>query len=475
MASDYNQSFNTIFRWQFLSTVIITVIQLITIVLLGRLLEYKELGAFALFQIIFRFALYCLEPGMFFSIIQKHESNSSLIRKLFSWQFVYLLSSCIVLVFLSLYSETFKEVHGVLLVNCFVILILIGSGSFLHSKLIQQFKQKEIAISQIIAYLFELILVIGLCSFYNPLLVFSYGIIVRYLVFYGMCLIYYYFLAKSSNTEIQKTSTKDHLQQNHYNIASQILSYLQGQYDTFIIISLFGLSTLGGYILTTEISFVIFSKVNPLFNKAILPVVSKSINDKNGENNIISESFTNYFILIALSYCGFWIFRSDLFLLAYPEKVDELSYYASILLPIAFCKALNNIMNSYLLAIGEARKIFYWNVILLVSNYSVFAIFFFQKYELHTFLVFSLLYTILSTMIVSYVLSRELKRKEIQWKGIEAKAIMNIILIIIVLYFIHVFIPSTLLAISMALIFTLVMLYILERKRFLSWLSLSII
>lgn len=475
MTSDYNQSFNTIFRWQFLSTVFITLIQLATIVLLGRFLEYKELGSFALFQLIFRFALYSLEPGMFFSLIQKHESSQQLVKRLFLWQSLYIITAIVSLFFLVYTTTSLNELQGTLLINCFVILVIIGFGAYLQSILIQNFQQKEIAIAQVAGYASELILVIFFCGLYNPVLVFSFGIIIRFLVFYSICLFYYVTNKSNSNFEQHEANIVEHTKQSNYNIASQVLSYFQGQYDTFIIISLFGLSTLGGYILTTEISYVIFSKINPLFNKAIIPVVSKTMKDNVSSSEIIKESFTNYLFIILLCYCGLWVFRAEIFTIAYPDKFIELSYYAAYLLPIALCKAINNIMNSYILAIGEARKIFYWNIILLIANYTVFYFFYTYRYSLDTFLKFSLIYSLLSTIVVGLLLRRELNLKNIIWDGLYLKPLLNLILIIIALFVIHKYIINSWLAFILATISTLSLLYFLEKKRILSWLKLTVI
>lgn len=71
---------NSTFRWQLLATMVIAIIQIITLVLLGRILGFKDLGSFAILQVTFRFALAAFEPGMFFSIVQQHESSPKLIQ-----------------------------------------------------------------------------------------------------------------------------------------------------------------------------------------------------------------------------------------------------------------------------------------------------------------------------------------------------------------------------------------------------------
>ena len=118
-------SFNLIFRWQLLSTLYISLIQLATLVLLGRYLEMKELGAYAVFSIVFRFALYSLDPGMFFGIIQRHEYAPSLSRRLMRSQLFYMAASILVFGGLYLFTGLGKETGAVILANSLLMILII--------------------------------------------------------------------------------------------------------------------------------------------------------------------------------------------------------------------------------------------------------------------------------------------------------------------------------------------------------------
>ncbi|MCC6817140.1 MAG: oligosaccharide flippase family protein [Saprospiraceae bacterium] len=474
--TDLHQKFNSIFRWQFFSISVISVIQLITIILLGRLLEYKELGSFALFQIVFRFALYCLDPGMFFSVVQKHESNLKLVQKLFVLQLVYVIISYLVLGLLSIFSDSFKELYGSLLINCFLIIIIIGIGSYFQSKLVQKFRQREIAIFQTLGYLAELLFVIVFCTKFNPVLVFSYGIILRFLIFYMLCFILVWNKSNCMETqELLNNTSRDHLEQNHYNIASQILSFFQGQYDTFIIISLFGMSTLGGYILTTEISYVIFSKLNPIFTKAIIPTVSKSMDDLLMASKLIENSMNNFLLISGLLYGFFWIFRLELFSFLFKDKSTDLSYYAIFLFIVAFSKSVNNIINSYFLALGFAKRIFHWNILLLIFNYLIFGIFYFFKLDLDIFLKFSVIYSLTITGIVYILLRKVILFCNIPEIKIQIRPLIIFLTCIIIMSGLHNFVLNTMISLCLSIISVLLILYNFERDRLNSWLKLKVI
>ncbi|MEP7196636.1 MAG: oligosaccharide flippase family protein [Saprospiraceae bacterium] len=474
--SEHSHFFNKIFRWQLYATVYISLIQLVTIILLGRYLPYKELGSFALFQIVFRFALYSLDPGMFFSIIQKHEYNWELIKLLLRKQLLYIIFSALGLVFIMLFTTTFNEIHPIITANCFVIILLIGIGSYAQSKLVVDFRQKEIVIAQMIAYSAELIFLVILCNYYNPMIIFTFGVVLRFVLFYGICFLFQLQQQKIEQTyQVLKEDVKSHFTQSKFNIWSQILSFVQGQYDTVIIIVLFGLPVLGGYILVTEISYMIFAKINPLFNKAIIPVVSKSFLNKSNTSTIISESLISYSYLIFILYLLFWNFRSELFQFAYPEKYQDLVYYASFLIPIALCKAMNNILVSYLVALSESRKIFYWNIIILIINYTIILCFYLFKGSLNNFLIMGLGYGILSLLTIYFLMNQILEDKNIQLSLSINKWFILILIMFMLVYIIKIWVGYFFISMILSIICILILLYIFEKERVTKWCKLSIV
>ena len=76
----YFNLINNTFKWQLFATLYITILQVATLILLGRYLDNTALGSFAVFQMIFRMALAIFDPGMFFSVVQKHEVSSKLLK-----------------------------------------------------------------------------------------------------------------------------------------------------------------------------------------------------------------------------------------------------------------------------------------------------------------------------------------------------------------------------------------------------------
>ncbi len=473
---EYSHFFNKIFRWQLFSTLYISLIQLVTIILLGRFLEYKELGAFALFQIVFRFAMYTLDPGMFFSIIQKHESSNKLTRILYKYQIQIILVSCILLSILWNFTNQISGIAWPLALNAILIITIIGFGAFAQSILVKTFRQKELVLAQMAGYTIELLVVLIFCRIYNPVLVFTSGILIRFAVFYLICYLAIVRNRISINLEHNVSEdTKSHIDLSKYNIASQIIGFIQGQYDTVIIIGMFGLSTLGGYILMTEISYMLFAKINPIFNKSILPVVSKSFKDGANTSYIIVESAVSYLYIILILYGLFWLYKDFIIHLAYPDKQSDLIYYAMFLIPIAFIKSLNNIMVSYIQSLGETKSIFIWNIVLMIFNYLVLIVLFILKVKLDTFLWISLIYTFLTFFALIKLFHNkliQLKIGSIRWP---LNSLYFIIFIVTVLGLTRFFIGHNVLALSLSMGLLLFGLYYFERDRLQNWFRFSVL
>ncbi len=468
--------FNSIFRWQLGLTIYIGVIQLITLILLGRFLPFKELGAYAIFSIVFRFALYSLDPGMFFSIIQRHESSKVVVRKIFRLQFLYILIGILAFLFIA-YLYKLNEIIGpVILLNSISIIVIIGIGAYIQSKLIQKFRQREIALSQMMAYTVELIFVLFMCKFFQPIEVFSSGVVLRLFIFYSVGSILLWKLGGLKETDaLEAISAKVHMEQSKYNIWSQIISFVQGQYDTIVIVGLFGLSTLGKYILMTELSYMIFAKINPVFNKAIIPVVSKAFKEKEDVTLIIKESLTSFIYLMFTLYFVFWIYSRDWLTWAYPDKAYELFYFALYLIPIAFLKSVNNIVISYIVAFGESKKVFYWNIGILLFNYIALGLFYLLKGSLFSFLIFGVVYTFLSTLVLFILLKKLLKVHNISFSLNKSQLGLVIMLLSLGAYICKYLFSNIAISVIALLILVFILFYAFERERLKRWINLSII
>lgn len=467
-------SFNWIFRWQLLSTIYISLIQLITLILLGRLLPLKALGAYAIFSIVFRFALYSLDPGMFFSLIQQHISANHLFRRLLVRQWFYIFISVFIFGIIWLLTDMSRNTGSMIMINSFLMIIIIGTGASVQSQMVRDFRQREIVFAQMIAYTIELIFVLMAVAYYDAVIIFSCGVVLRFIIFYGIS---WFFISDKSTVadEVSLEEMQKMEQSSHYNIWSQILSFVQGQYDTVIIVGLFGLSTLGGYILMTEISYMIFAKINPLFNRAIIPVISKALLRRENVDELTRESLRSFLYINFTLYWFFWMYRTEVIQLAYPDKSADLIYYATFLVPVAFARSINNILISYLLSLGETKRIFIWNIAILIINYLVIILFYLLKGSLDNFLWFGIGYGLISAIALWLLFIRLFKMHNVAIGVFHAKQVSSFALITLSVWACHSMIPNFILSLCCSMFLIFLVFYFLEKQRLMNWLKLSMV
>ncbi|MBK9271025.1 MAG: oligosaccharide flippase family protein [Saprospiraceae bacterium] len=467
------RSINSTFRWQFASSVFITIVQVVGLVLLGRYLDFKELGAYALFQIAFRFALYVFEPGMYFSIVQKHSSNSKLLGLLTKKQIWYLWIPVILVFAGSIWSEDVRSWR--IIIAAILVIWCIGLGSLFHNLLILYNKQKEIAKFQSIAYFLEFIWILSLIRWIDPLTVFVFGVVLRYILFYGFC-----FWEEKKVQRIQLEISDEeikhqHIQPGKSNMLSQALSFVQGQYDTVLITVLFGLNVLGPYNLATEYSYLAFSKINPLFHKAFFPHLSKAHKNKEDTATLIQKSITQFLFVMLPIYMLLWVNRNTLLNLAYGQKSEELAWMAGMILMIAFIKSVNNQFTTFLLALGKAGFILKLNLWIFISNYIICILFYFLKIELGVFLIFSILYSSLYLGIGIYYLQSILKCPQLLVNSSTLQVVLSAFIGFLITFGLVMWQGNNLFSLSFSVITFALLLYILNKDRVTDLLQLRIL
>ncbi|MDQ3142601.1 MAG: oligosaccharide flippase family protein [Bacteroidota bacterium] len=403
----YGEHINYIFKWQVASTLLVVLFQIVGIVLVGRFLDLKNLGIFTLFQIVFRFGLLIFDPGMFHSIVQRYETSKSLIKLLYRYQLGIVSVLLILMIGTYYWIIQGNSENNILLILSIFCLVGVAIGSYFHNVLILHLKQDKISYAQILSYVLELIALLLLLNYVSALLAFSISLCIRLFIFYLGCFI---FSASISIDKVQNESlvkTDAHVNFGLYHMLNQGLSFLQGHYDTVLLTLLFGLSVIGPYNLSCEIGFLIFSKINPIFNKTHFPIISKARKEENPIQGIISYTFSQFLFILIPLYILFWANADWILTLAFGAKAEIILFFTRFILVVAMLKAINNMLFSYIMALGESRILFFWNVAIVLINYMICLIFFWIRIEMHTFLWFSMAYSLVVVCIMLYILNRK--------------------------------------------------------------------
>ena len=463
---------NLTFRWQFLSSVFVTILQLTALVLLGRYLDFRELGAYALFQIIFRFALYVFEPGMFFSLVQRHEYGTPLVNTLIRKQVIILLISLALLG--GLFFLDLNDDLRTIILPGIVLMLVIGLGALPHSKLILMARQREIAWIQAVSYLAEFIWIISAIKLADRALPIFISLLIRYIFYYGLC----FLVSLRTEMRIPQAEIADiptrHIKPSRDQVLSQLLSFLQGQYDTLLITGLFGMNVLGPYNLATEYSYLAFSKINPLFHKATFPFLSKTIRLGGDSVSIVRNNLSSYLLVMLSVYILLWPHREGLLSLAYLEKSTELARMAAFILVVALIKAVNNILTGYLLAYGAASWVLKWNLVLTIVNYLVCGIFWWIQIKLEVFLIFSIVYSLIFMFAGAYFLQKFCMKGNSILDFNILSVMLCVLPIWIACFSIEHFVTHPLWSVFLSGLATLFLIFVFQKQRLLDLLHLKI-
>lgn len=380
------------FRWQLMSSVYLTALQLVVMVYLGKLLGYQQLGVYAVFQIIFRLALALLEPGMFVSAIQRIELTPRIFGRLSRLQFftgltgIVLIASFYVIESKYWYENSFVAIMALLLFGT------IAVGSRYTSMLTRMLRQRELGIAQISGATAEFIVILGLLRTFEPLSIFTVALFIRFLIYYLMAYGYYHRIKTScftiSNHEIN--DEKDHIRFSSYQMVNQGLSFIQGNFDSVLIISMFGLSVLGPYNLSSELCYLLFSKINPIFNKAVFPVLARHQQDDLERQDILRESALSHALVCISLYVIVYVHLQDLIPMVFQDPEGKVLLFSKFICLMAMIRSVNNFTFNNLLALGESRNLLRWNVFILLFNYAFIATIIFLKTSVVTFLLINI-------------------------------------------------------------------------------------
>lgn len=377
---------NQMFRWQLGSSLYLTVLQIAVIVFLGRFLGYREMGIYAIFQLIFRLAVALFEPGMYVSIVQKKNWSQDILQALNKWQMrIAGLAFLLLLCFFAIEGNYYRENHWILIIGL-VLFLVIAWGSRYTAILTRQLHQKQISLAQIIGSSVEFLCLLSFIWYYDPMWVFPLCFLFRFLVFYAFCIFYTYQNGTEIPDSINVTEKSEHVKFSSYQLINQGLSFIQGNFDTVLILAVFGLQTLGPYNFASELSYLLFSKINPIFNRVVFPVLAKHQENSGERQYIISEAMLSHALVCLGLYLLLFFHLPEIVKLLFNDAEGKILIFSKFICIMAIIRSVNNMAFSQLLALGASRKLLHWNLAVLIFNYVFIFIIYWIGAEITTFL-----------------------------------------------------------------------------------------
>ena len=353
-------------KWTTVSTIIVTVIQLLQLSILTRFLAPTDFGLMAIVMVVIGFSQAFLDMGISNAIIYKQTITSEQLSTLY-WLNVVM--GCILFALISaaspLVSLFYKEPELTKLI------ILVGL-TFLIQPFGQQFMvlwQKEMRFAEmskidIVTKLLSLVVSVFSAYLGNGVYALVYGTLAaamsQTILFVAMGL-------KEHRPQLlfRWGEIRDFVGFGAYQMGERTVNYFNLQIDVIIIGKLLGTEALGVYNIAKQLIMRPSQIVNPIITKVTFPAMAKVQNDMatlkrvylQTINYLSSVNFPVYAMMIVLTpEIVFFLFGTK-WMAAVPI-VQVLSLYGAV-------RSTGNPIGSLLLAKGKANLAFYWNLGLL--------------------------------------------------------------------------------------------------------------
>lgn len=354
-------------KWTTVSTITLTVVNILKISVLARFLDKSDFGLMALVTFVLGFMNLFMDLGLTSAIlhcqvITKKEYASlywiNIFLSLLLFGLVIILSPFIA----NLYNEPELKV-----------LIPIMSISIMFSAIGSQFRtieQKELHFR----YLGLVEIISAICGLVTGvfLAVFGYGI---YSLVYGSLMTYaisnIIFFVKGIISHgmlfhFRFRETKSFLRIGIYQVGGQIINYFTRDFDILIIGKFMGSEVLGGYSLAKQLVRSPMSIIDPIINKVGVSIFPKYQNNikllrLNFLKIVESKAIINAFLYTSIS-----ILAVPLVKMFYGNMYISIVPYVQLFTILIFLRSMGSIVGIIVITTGRTNYEFYWNIIVSI-------------------------------------------------------------------------------------------------------------
>lgn len=354
-------------KWTGISTLLITVIQIVQFALLGKQMSISQFGLVGMITTIVVFAQIVLDLGFGSAVIQKEEVSFKTLSTLF-W--LNMIAGLVVFLILFLSSPLIamyfhrKELTDLIHLLAMMFLIApIGQQS-------QYLLQKELrfnllgaieAVSTFISFLSLVILIVSI----SPI----YAYVISQVVLYGLKGILYFICYQRKwrpSFVFDLSGCRDFLSFGAFQLFSRIVNRIGSNMDVILIGRFMGEEALGIYNLAYQIVTIPVLKINPIITRVAFPVFAKNQQSQTALNEGFLHmtkllSLVSFPLLMGLTAVSN-VFIPSIFGQKWMEAVPILQ----IMSIVGILRVLMNPNGSIILAKGKANIAFYWDAGVLV-------------------------------------------------------------------------------------------------------------
>jgi O-antigen/teichoic acid export membrane protein len=356
-------------KWTGLSTVIITVVQLLQFAILARLLAPSDFGLMSMIMVVIVLSQVFVDMGISSAIIHKQNITRNELSSLY-WLnlLVGLLVFGIVLSLTPVIASFFNEPRlKELLVYVSFIFLIIPIGQQFQFLMQKELKFNELAKIEIVSVVSGSFSSIALAFFGYGVLSLIWGQIITsaikslYLAFIG-------WKQWRPSFHFRKSDLEGFIDFGLYQMGSRIVQYIASNIDYMLIGRYLGKEALGVYSLAYQLITIPVTKINPIITKVAFPVFSLNQDD----NKVLSKGFLDMTKMLAVVtfpiLVGLIAIADILVPVVFGEKWNNSIFVIQILSVLGILRVLMNPNGSVLLAKGKANLIFIWDLFVALIN-----------------------------------------------------------------------------------------------------------
>ncbi|RNF39520.1 MOP flippase family protein [Planococcus salinus] len=352
-----------------LSTIITGVLQLIQLIVLGRVLGPEVFGIIALIQIVIQFAHMYMDMGITDAIIQKKKISQVELSSLYWFSIVvgfimfgllFLISPLIAGAFQQPQLKELVQVIG-------ISFVIIPFGLQFQTLATKNLEFANISKHEIISTFIGVTVTIILASYFN---FGAWSLVVGHIVmtvFRTAPWVVIGFVNPATRPTLQFSwsAVKGSVSFGMYRLGTNTANYFNTKIDQIIIGMMMGPQILGFYSMAMNLIMQPIQKLNPMITKVSFPVFSKIQHEKarlqKGYLFIIKVIMT----LNAPMFGGLIVLAPFLIPVLLGGEWSNIVPIVQILCFYALFRALGNPSGSLFIAVGKVRWSFYWQIALL--------------------------------------------------------------------------------------------------------------
>lgn len=354
-------------KWTTISTVIITIAQILKISVLARFLDKADFGLMALVMFVLGFMNLFMDMGLTTAILHKQTISKNEYSSLYWLNFVF---SIILYLFILLITKPVSIFYSE---KELIYLLPLMGLSLIVSAFGRQFKtieQKElnfkfISIGDIISALISVIAAIYFAVNNFGIYSLVYAALIQFVI-NNLYFFIFGLIKKRIRFYFSFMDTKAFLKIGVYQVGGQVLNYFNRDLDILIIGKFLGTELLGGYSLAKQLVYRPYQVANPIMLKVASPLMAKYQNNikdlKSKYLTLINFISTAYMFILVL----FIIFAPTIVYIFYGNDYENIILLARILSIFAYLRALGNPIGSLVIATGRTDLDFYWSLFVTI-------------------------------------------------------------------------------------------------------------